>query len=87
MANSTTTNPLVLDTVGEIFAFSVGIKSIVWTGIITNGDDLIFKDKANGNVVIQGKGNAGEDWKLENIRVPGLYLDTIDSGKVLIYTK
>jgi len=87
MANVTTTNPLILDTVGEIYTFPINIKKIVWTGIVTNGDDLIFKDKLDGNIVIQGKGNAGEDWILENINVAGLYLDVITSGKLIIYLK
>ena len=87
MANVLDTNPIILDTVGEIFTNPVGIKKVLWTGIITNGDNLVFKDKLDGNIVLEAVGNAGEDWKSDNIRVAGLYLDTIDSGKILVYLK
>jgi len=87
MANVTDKNPMVLDTAGVVTESPVVIKAIYWTGITTDGDDLIIKDMGGG-IVFKAKGlaNADVDIYLGGFVAQGLNLDTIDSGVVLIYT-
>ena len=87
MANSIVTNPMVLNETGLILDSPAAIKSIVWTDIATNGDDLIIRNKNGGAVVYQVKGIAGEDLiftPATPLRPSGIYLDTLSSGKVLL---
>jgi len=87
MANVTNKNPMVLDTAGVISESPVVIKAIYWTGITTDGDDLVIKDMA-GNIIWQAKGLANTDRKikLDNYVAQGLNLVTLDSGIVLVYS-
>jgi hypothetical protein len=89
MANSLTTNPIVLDTVnGSIDGF-LSIKTLMYTGATTaghgftlknyNGDKTIMscKTTASGNVIVPF---------CDRVNFPeGMKLTAIDSGTLYIY--
>lgn len=93
MANSLTTNPLVFDTTGatSLVSTAVIITSIVWdsgdSGAV--GDNIVLHDAASGNVVFQATLAVAKDtipWSpASNFRAKGLYLTTLDNGKLLVY--
>lgn len=93
MANSLITNPLVFDTTGatSLVSTAVIITSIVWdsgdSGAV--GDNIVLHDAASGNVVFQATLAVAKDtiiWSpASNFRAKGLYLTTLDNGKLLVY--
>jgi len=93
MANSVTTNPLVLDTAGVVLTGPVSIKAIraVYGA---DADDVELSD-AGGNSVFLGKattiataGNADGITVPGGIKINGLTATTIDSGTVVyVYLK
>jgi len=93
MANSTTTNPLVLDTAGAVTSAPITIKSIM-VQFAADEDDVVLSDK-HGNVVFSAKAGDvsvnGYNQTLTvpgGINLPGLTATTIDAGsKVYVYLK
>ena len=96
MANKVLTDGvpvIVLDTVGATSAITDGmrISSIIWdTGTSgTVGDTVLLHDASGGNVVFQATLAVAKDtiiWSpAEPLKVKGLYLTTLDRGKLLIY--
>ena len=85
MALQNGTNPIVFDAAGQ----SVGrckISCLVWSGIATAGHDLLINVSSGGNIVFEGKQPANASLIIPNIGwVDGLYITTIDSGKVMVY--
>ena len=93
MANSTKTNPLVLDTAGVVLTGPVSIRAI--RVIYGADDDDVSLSDSKGNSVFLGKAthieSAGNSESLTIpgcIKVDGLTATTIDSGsKVYVYLK
>ncbi len=93
MANSTTTNPLVLDTAGAVSTAPVTIKAIR-VQYSADEDDVVLSDKG-GNVVFTGKaGDVSVNGYNDELVVPGgikidgLTVTTIDgTSKVYVYLK
>ena len=88
MANSVTTNPLVLDSTGVVLTGPVTIKAVLFTA--TNGDGLLLSD-AEGNQVAGLEASTGDLSPTitvpGGIKVNGLTVTTIDGGVAYIYLK
>ena len=88
MANSVTTNPIVVDTVGAVNTTPTTIKAIVFTA--ANGDGLLLSDK-NGNALIgleASTGNLSVALTVPGgIKTDGLTVTTIDGGAAYLYLK
>lgn len=88
MANSVTTNPLVLDTAGAITSGPVTIKAVSFTA--ANGEGFLLSDK-EGNAVVGLEASTGD--LSPSITIPGgiktngLTVTTIDGGAAYIYLK
>jgi len=88
MANSVTTNPLVLDSTGIVLSTPVSIKSILFTA--ANGEGLVLSDK-NGVAVASLEASTGDLSPSVavpgGIKINGLTVTTIDGGVVYVYLK
>ena len=88
MANSVTTNPIVLDTAGAVSTDKLTIKAIVFTA--ANGDGLVLSD-VSGNAVISleaSTGNLSPSLTVPGgIKTDGLVVTTIDGGTAYLYLK
>jgi len=88
MANSVTTNPLVLDSTGVVLTGPVTIKAVVFTAA---ADQTLLLSDADGNEVLGLETGAGV--LSPSLTVPGgiknngLTVTTIDSGKAYVYLK
>ena len=92
MANAIGSNPWILDT--QAPGVNVGpsmllrVKQFTFTGYVNDTDRCILKDML-GNVVWQtiGEDPAGTEVRSGNIGQlqHGLVVDTLDTGKVLVY--
>ena len=95
MANSIGKTSWILDTEGEITTAPVYITSIQWVGYAASeiGDGHICQllDKAAGTEVFYRKATGiTEGFTQEypgGIRVDGLYLNDLDSGKIIVSIK
>lgn len=97
MANDFSSNPIVLDTVGNAASaatYDLGskkIKLLVWTPT-TGGDDLKLshadkKTPAAGDVFVEVKGVQYQPVVIPvDTTIHGIWLETLDSGKVYLYT-
>ena len=93
MANSVTTNPLVLDTAGAVLTTPVQIKAIR-VQFSADEDDVVLSDKG-GNVVFTAKGgDVSVNGYNDSLTLPGglktegLTVTTIDgTSKVYVYLK
>lgn len=88
MANSVTTNPLVLDSAGVALTGPVTIKAVVFTA--ANGEGLLLSD-ASGNAVVGLEASTGD--LSPSVTIPGgiknngLTVTTIDGGVAYVYLK
>jgi len=88
MANSVTTNPIVLDTAGAVSTDRLTIKAVVFTA--ANGEGLVLSDTA-GNAIISLEASTGD--LSPSVTVPGgiktdgLTVTTIDGGVAYLYLK
>jgi hypothetical protein len=88
MANSVTTNPLVLDSTGVVLTGPVTIKAVVYSAV--DGSTLLLSD-ADGNAVLGLETDAGD--LNPSITIPGgiknngLTVTTIDAGTAYVYLK
>lgn len=88
MANSVTTNPLVLDTAAAVLTGPVHIKAVVFTA--ANGEGLVLSD-ADGNAVLGLEASTGD--LSPSVTIPGgiktdgLTVTTIDGGTAYVYLK
>ena len=88
MANSTKTNPLVLDSTGAVSTSPVHIKAVVFTA--ANGEGLLLSDAA-GNAIVGLEASTGD--LSPSVTVPGgiktngLTVTTIDGGTAYVYLK
>jgi hypothetical protein len=88
MANSVTTNPLVLDSTGVVLTGPVSIKAVVFTA--ANGEGLLLSD-ANGNAILGLEASTGD--LSPSVTIPGsikndgLTVTTIDGGTAYVYLK
>ena len=88
-ANITDKNPMQLDTAGVITATPIYITQAIWSKVGSDGHELVFKEQSGGHQVGYGEGIAGTRqriWGFE-LEATKLYLDTIDSGEVLLFWK
>lgn len=80
--------PIIFAAEGDKLDRDLLIREAYWTGIGTDGDDLIISDYDSSAILVKGKGVAN-DWvpltPLFGQRVAGLKLTTMDSGQILIY--
>lgn len=94
MANSTTLNPLVIDTAGgsAILTTTIRVRKIRWTGGSTAGHAAVVQDQ-NGNAFWESLAS-GANYVEESdfstidsnaIRINGLKVPTLGSGKLYIY--
>lgn len=94
MANSTTLNPLVIDTSGAsaILTTPIRIRKIRWTGGTTAGHTAIVKDQndnafwesiASGSNYVEESDFSTID--SNSIRINGLKVTALGSGKLYIY--
>jgi hypothetical protein len=86
MANNVTGVVWSLDTAGEITTEKVRIKAIVYSGH-TTGDVVDLRETTGGKIVFQLTDNTAPVTVsfAEPVLVPGLYLDTITAGTLLVY--
>lgn len=88
MANSTATNPLVLDSTGTVLTGPVTIRAVVYTAV--DGSTLLLSDGA-GNAVLGLETDAGDlNPSLTvpgGIKVDGLAVTTIDAGTAYVYLR
>lgn len=79
------TNPIVFDAATQ----SIGrtkVGHIVWSGIGTGGDDLLINTQVSGSIIFEGKAGQYATVSIPiNGWVDGLYITTLDSGKVMAY--
>jgi hypothetical protein len=92
MANSLSTNPLVFDVAGATSAVTrpVAIKAIHWDNPGAANAVVTLDDAVGGNLVFEHHAKAqydgGDTVHFDRpLIVPGLYLTTLDSGKLLVY--
>lgn len=85
MANDLTKSIKVIDTAAAIFADSVLLGKLVWTGM-SDAHDLII-DNADGDIIYQAKASGNNDYfEFDFNGMPStLTVDTIDGGLLLIY--
>jgi hypothetical protein len=94
MANVTDQHPWILDTAAAITTDDLFISKLRWVGGTTADHSLIVHDK-NANVVWEAAAQgANEDIELDfsgeclsACLIHGLTLNTIESGKLLVYLK
>ena len=92
MANSLTTNPIVLDTIGStsIMQAPFSYRAIRYVGATGTGHSYVIKDAKGINVIAWDKVNAniiGQYTPTSPINcTDGMQLTFLDSGKVYIYT-
>ena len=86
MANNVTGVVWSLDTAGEISTENVRIKAIAYSGH-TTGDVVDLRETTGGKIVFQLADNTAPAMISfpEPVVVPGLYLDTITAGTLLVY--
>lgn len=88
MANSVTTNPLVLDSTGVVLTGPVTIRAVVYTA--ADGSTLLLSD-SDGNAVLELETDAGDlNPSLTvpgGIKVDGLTVTTIDAGTAYVYLR
>jgi len=88
MANSNSTNPLVLDSTGVSLTGPVTIKAVLYTA--PDGSGLLLSDAA-GNQVVELETDAGDlNPSITipgGIKVNGLTVTTIDAGTAYVYLK
>lgn len=85
MSNVVSGKTWVLDATGSVYTNRVKIKTIIWTGISTNGDDLLINESSGGQIILSIKGGANNPFSVEvNRWYDGIYLTTLDSGTVNI---
>jgi hypothetical protein len=88
MANSVTTNPLVLDSTGSALAGPVTIRAVVFSAAAAS--TLVLSD-ADGNEVLTLETSAGDlNPSLTvpgGIKVDGLTVTTIDAGTAYVYLR
>jgi hypothetical protein len=86
MANSVTTNPVVLDSTGVVSTKPMTIKAIVYTA--ANGNGLVLSDQ-RGNAVAgleASTGNLSVSVTVPGgIKTDGLTVTTIDGGTAYVY--
>jgi hypothetical protein len=86
MANSVTTNPLVLDSTGAVLTSPARIKAILFTA--ANGEGLLLSD-ASGNAIASleaSTGNLSPTLTVPGgIKVDNLTVTTIDGGVAYVY--
>ena len=82
------TNPIVLQTVGDVIIGRRRILGVIWTGATTSGDTV----QLNGGDFWEGRTVVAETyqgvvWSPYGIAVPegGLRLTQISNGRVLVY--
>ncbi len=86
MALQDGTNPIVLDAATQAVARKLKIGCLVWSGIAVAGDDLLINTSSGGSIVFEGKQAANVTVIIPKVGwVDGLYVTTIDSGKVMVY--
>lgn len=97
MSNSTTTNPIFIDTVqSTAMSGKFHIRAIAWVSTETAGDDIAANDDVkildgDDNIVFWKRASAaGDDAFLSfggpyGLIVNGLYVSTMDGGNVFIY--
>lgn len=91
MANDITGNPYILDTAGTIVSASTNVlvNTVVWMNPATAGDQIIVQD-GNGHEIwnlTALAGGTGVYYVLPagDFTIPGLIVDTIDSGELWVY--
>ncbi|MBI3089256.1 MAG: hypothetical protein HYY96_01195 [Candidatus Tectomicrobia bacterium] len=89
MANTLTTNPIIVTTAAASVATQhARIKAIVWDGA-ANGNTLVIHDAVAGNVIFQARWATGDPatlcFELGGVAVTGIYVTTIGGGTALIY--
>jgi hypothetical protein len=86
MANNVTGVVWSLDTAGEISTEKVRIKAIAYSGHAT-GDVVDLRETTGGRIVFQLTDNTTPAMISfpEPVVVPGLYLDAITAGTLLVY--
>lgn len=97
MANSTTTNPIFIDTVQtSAMEGKFHIQSIAWVNVETAGDDIAANDDVkildgDDNVIFWKRAAAAGDDAYITFPGPyglitnGLYVSAMDGGNVFIY--
>lgn len=88
MANSVTTNPLVLDTAAAALTGPVTIKAVLFSA--ADGSTLVLSDAA-GNAICTLETDAGDlnpsVTVPGGVKVNGLTVTTIDAGVAYVYLK
>ena len=88
MANSNSTNPLVLDSTGVSLTGPVSIKAVLFTA--ATGEGLLLSD-ADGNSVVALEATTGDLSPSitipGGIKINGLTVTTIDGGTAFVYLK
>ena len=85
MALQNGTNPIVFDAAGQGVG-KVKVTTIIWSGAGTNGHDLLINTVASGPIIFEGKVLANASIVIPiNGWLDGLYITTLDSGKVMVY--
>ena len=86
----TSTAPVLLQTVGDVFTQPCRIMAIVWTGVTTAGDQAEIKDKVSGEVLWAAftdttKTYLGINLSSLNVGCQGFRCSQLSAGKMLIY--
>lgn len=82
--------PVLLEAVGDRYAFPCRIMAIIWEGATTAGDQVEIKDLVTGELLWPGRAAdtntyVGANFSSFNVGCQGFIANMLDSGRVLVY--